>query len=140
MYLGLSLTLIYQQCMLFSLGIGHILINVTREIKLVHETYLVCDHLWHTNRLLITNREPPELSLYAFKAVWRITFETPWGKPQNLFGIKLTTDVTLLFLSPMNNIYLFIFYNTGVDYAMKLSQSINSACCFELVYSNLCMK
>ena len=27
------------------------------------------------------------------------TFETPWDKLQNLFGMKLATDVTLLFLS-----------------------------------------
>ena len=37
------------------------------------------------------------------------TFETPWGKVQNLLGMKLTTDVTLLFLSAVNNIYLFFF-------------------------------
>ena len=47
-----------------------------------------------TNRLLFTKRKCPELSLYTFKAVWRIIFKTPWGKLQNLLGIKLTSDVT----------------------------------------------
>ena len=88
--------------------------------------------------------------LYKFLlAVWKITFETPWGKIQNLLRIKLTIDVTLLCLSPINDIYLF-FFMSQVE-TMELSQSINSACCFELVLgthfvnkfqgkSNLCMK
>ena len=66
--------------MLFWISIGHAFIEVKREIKLVHEIDLVCDYFYHTNRLLITNGEPPELSLSTFKPVWRITFETPWGK------------------------------------------------------------
>ena len=41
--------------------------------------------------------------------------------------MKLTTDVTLRVLSLLNNIYLFIFYVTGVDYEIKLTF------CFELV-------
>ena len=48
------------------------------------------------------------LFLYTFKPVCRTTFKTPWGKLQNLLGMKLTTNVTLLFLSEANNIYLFI--------------------------------
>ena len=47
--------------------------------------------------------------------MYRNTFETPWGKVQNLLGMKFTTDVTLLFLSAVNSIYLF-FCVTGVDY------------------------
>ena len=43
------------------------------------------------------------LSLYAFKPVGRIIFETPWGKLQNLLVMKLTADVTLIFLSGVNN-------------------------------------
>ena len=33
----------------------------------------------------------------------RTSFETPWGKLWNLFRMKLTTDVTLLFLSGVDN-------------------------------------
>ena len=55
----------------------HTLTKVTMKIKLVHEVDLVCDHLKHTNRLLVTNRESPELSLYTFKRVCRTTLETP---------------------------------------------------------------
>ena len=33
--------------------------------------------------------------------------------------MKLTTDVTLRVLSLLNNIYLFIFYVTGVDYEIN---------------------
>ena len=83
--------------MVFWIGIGHTLIKVTENIKLVYEVDLVCDHLWHTNRLLATNWEALELSLYTFKPVCKTTFETYWGKRQNLLGMKLKTDVTLLF-------------------------------------------
>ena len=48
----------------------------------------------------------------------RTTFETPRGKVQNFLRMKLTTDVSLLFLSAVNNIYLF-FYVTGVDYEIN---------------------
>ena len=41
--------------------------------------------------------------------------------------MKLTTNVTLLFLSAVNNNIILIFYVTGV------AQSVNSAYCFELV-------
>ena len=41
--------------------------------------------------------------------MWRTTFETPLDKVQNLLGVKLTTDVTLLFF----------FYVTGVDYEIN---------------------
>ena len=55
-----------------------------------------------SNRLLVTNREPPE-PLYAFKPKCRTTFETPWGKLQNLLGMNLTTDVSLLLLLSVVN-------------------------------------
>ena len=41
---------------------------------MVHEVHLVCDHLYNIKRLWVTNREPPELSQYRFKRVWRTTF------------------------------------------------------------------
>ena len=75
----------------------------------MHEINLVCDHLKNTEIKLVTNLEPPELSLYAFKPVWRTIFETLWGKLQNLLGMKLTTGVTLLLLSAVDNdIYIFL--------------------------------
>ena len=42
--LGISFILVHQQGMLFWIGIGHTLIDVKREIKLVHEKGLICDH------------------------------------------------------------------------------------------------
>ena len=56
------------------------------------------------------------LSLYTFKRVCRTTFETPLGKLKNLLGMKLTTDVTWLFLSAVNNDVFVYFYVTDVDY------------------------
>ena len=47
--------------------------------------------------------------------------------------MKLVTNVTLLFLSAVNNNIILYFYVTGVDY--ELVQFINRACCFELVLS-----
>ena len=38
--------------------------EVTETIKLVHETDVVCDHLKHIKKLLVTNREPPELYIH----------------------------------------------------------------------------
>ena len=53
----------------------------------------------------------------------RTTFEAPWGKVQSLLGIKLTTNVTLLFLSAVNNIYLFIVMSQV--WTVKLTESTN---------------
>ena len=56
----------------------HTLIKVTGKIKLVHEIdACVCDHLKHSKRLLVRNRESPELSLYAFNSMSRTTLEVP---------------------------------------------------------------
>ena len=70
-------------------------------MKLVHEVDLVCDYI--TPRDWVTNWEPPELPLYTFKAVWRTTFKTSWGKLPNLLGMKFTTDVILLLLPSVND-------------------------------------
>ena len=61
----------------FELVLGTHFDKITGKIKLVHKIDLVCDHLKHPKRLLITNRESPELSLYTFKSVCRTTLETP---------------------------------------------------------------
>ena len=37
------------------------------------------------------------------------SFKTPWGKLPNLLGVKLTTDVILLFLSSVNN-GIFVYF------------------------------
>ena len=81
-----------------------------REIK------LVCDYLKNTKKKLVTNLELPELSLYAFKSVCRTTLETLWGKLQTLLGMKLTTDVTLLSLSAVDNdiFVYFLCYKYGL--------------------------
>ena len=50
----------------------------------------------------------------------RTTCETPWAKLHNLFGMGLTTDVTLLFPSAVNYMYSLNFYVAGVDYEIKL--------------------
>ena len=68
----------------------------------MYETDLVFDLaicLLRTKRVLVANWESPELSVYTFKSVYRSTFETLWERLQNLLGMKLTTDVTLLCLS-----------------------------------------
>ena len=87
---------------------AHTLMKVTGKVKVLHEIDLVCDHLKNTKRKLVTNLESPELSLYAFKSVCRTILETLWGKLQNLLGMKLTTGVTLLLLSAVDNNFVFI--------------------------------
>ena len=75
--------------------------------ELVHKVDLVCDNI--TPRDWVTNQEPPELPLYTFKPVWRTTFKSPWGKLPNLLGMKLTTDVILLFLPSVND-GIFVYF------------------------------
>ena len=82
----------------------------------MYEEDLVSDHLYHTNRLLITKRGPPEVSLCTFKPVSRTIFQTCSDKRQNLFRMKLTTDVTLPFVSAVNNDIFVYFCVTPVDY------------------------
>ena len=95
---------------------AHTLIKFRGKIELVHEIDLVSDHLEYTIRLLVTNQESPELSLYTFKQVCRTSFKTPSGKLPNLLGMKLTTDVTWLFLSAVNtDIFVyFLYYRCGL--------------------------
>ena len=76
-----------------------------------------------TNRLLVTNREPPEVSLCKFKLVSRTTVETFWGKFQNLLRMQVKTDVTLLFVSAVNN-DIFVYQ----IWTIKLTQSKNIFC------------
>ena len=99
----------------------HTLINVVyRENQIDLASSRFCSWLYRTKRLWVTNREPPELSLYAFKPVWKTTFKTPWRKLPNLLGIKLLTDAILLFLLSVNNvIYLFLFKVAHVDYELN---------------------
>ena len=109
MYLELSFVSIHQQCMWFWIDIEHILMKITGKIKLVHELDLVYHHLYHTNRFLVTNQEPTELCIYTIKPVSRTSFETSWGKLQNLLGMKLTNDIILLLLSVVDD-FIFVHF------------------------------
>ena len=95
---------------------AHSLIKFRGKIELVHEIDLVSDHLEYTIRLLVTNQESPELSLYTFKRVCRTTFQKVSGKLPNLLGMKLTADTTWLFLSAVNtDIFVyFLCYRCGL--------------------------
>ena len=92
---------------------------------MVHEVDVVCDHLYHTKRLWITNWETSELFLYTCKLVWRTTFETTWEKFPNLLGMKLRTDVILLFLSSVNNV-IFVYFLKSQVWNMELTGSTNA--------------
>ena len=70
---------------------------------MVYEIDLICDQLQHTKKVLVADWEPSQLPLYSVKPVSRTTLKTPWGKHQNLLRMKLTADITLLFLSAVNN-------------------------------------
>ena len=114
MYLGLSFVSIHQQCILFW----------THSHKSYRENQIGA---WNRSCLwpLIAHQETVSykprirwaisIYLHTFKPMCRTTFKTPWSKVQNLLEIKLTTNVTLLFLSIVNNL-CFFFYVTGVDY------------------------
>ena len=43
------------KCMLFGISTGHAFIKITETIKMVPEIDVVCDHLKHTKKLLVTN-------------------------------------------------------------------------------------
>ena len=101
---------------LFNWYWAHTLIKFRGKIELVHEIDLVSDHLWYTNSLSVRNQESPDLSLYTFKRVCSTTFHKAWEKLSNLLGIKLTTDITRLFLSAVNaDIFVyFLCYRCGL--------------------------
>ena len=63
------------------------------------------------------NQEYREFPLYTFKTVCRNTFERPCGKLPNLLGTKLTTDITSLFLSGVNN-DIFVYF-LSVDHEIN---------------------
>ena len=51
----------------------------------------------------MTNQEPLELSVYIFASVCRCAFHHFETNVKNLLGMELTTDLTLPFLSSVNN-------------------------------------
>ena len=53
------------------------------------------------------------------------TFETPRDKLQNLLGMKLATDVILLFLSVADS-DIFVYFFMSQVWTMKLSESTNT--------------
>ena len=73
--------------------------------------------------MLVTNWESSELFLYTFKPVCRTSFESLWERLQNLLGMKLTTDVTILCLSALDN-DIFVYFLCH-NYGLKLTESIN---------------
>ena len=94
------------------------MIKVTEKMKLVDEIDLVCDLMI----LLIAHHKNVSFKLriylyffYTFKPVFRSTFETLCERIQNILGMKLTTDVTLLYLSALDMIYSFMKYVTSMD-------------------------
>ena len=95
------------------------MIKVTEKIKLVHKIDLVCEiailFIAH-QEILVTNWEPTELFLYTFKPACRTTFESLWERLQSLLGTMLTTDVTILCLSTLDNdiFAYFLCYNYGL--------------------------
>ena len=121
MYLGLSFVSIHQQCILFW----------THSHKSYRENQIGA---WNRSCLwpLIAHQETVSykprirwaisIYLYTFKPMCRTTFKTPWSKVQNLLEIKLTTNVTLLFLSIVNNLCLFF---TSQVWTMKVTESTN---------------
>ena len=103
--------------------IWHTFIDFTGNIKLVHEIDLICIQLAH-KKPLVTKQEPLQVSVYAFKPLCRTTFKAPWGKHQNLIKMMLATDVTLLFLSAVNNDILVYFLCYWCELCNQLNQQI----------------
>ena len=99
--------------MLFLISISHSFINVKEKIKLVPKIDLVCNQLLDTEKLFVTNRKPFQLFIYTFKPVCRYTFKYPEANFRNLRGIELTNDLTLPFLSLVNNDLCFFVTDVG---------------------------
>ena len=98
------------------------LITVTEKIELVHEIDLVCDLVI----LFIAHHKSVSFKIkiywvffYTFKPVCGTTFETLCERIQNLLVMKLTTDVTLLYLSALDNDIFVYFYVTSMDYEIN---------------------
>ena len=103
--------------------IWHTFVDFTGNIKLVHEIDLICIQLAH-KKPLVTKQEPLQVSVYAFKPLCRTTFKAPWVKHQNLIKMMLATDVTLLFLSAVNNDILVYFLCYWCELCNQLNQQI----------------
>ena len=67
------------------LGMRIPLVKATRKIKLVHEVDLVFDHSKHINKLLVTNRKPPEVTSVqsCFQNSLRQTSNFTWNEVNN---------------------------------------------------------
>ena len=112
--------------MLFWISFSHGFINVKGKIKLVPEIDLVCDWLLYTEKLFVTNRKP-QLFVYTFKPVCRYIFKHLEANFRNLLGIELTNDLTLAFLSLVNNdLCFFVVVVTGVGCEIKCVKTTES--------------
>ena len=92
-----------------------ILIHVKRKIKLVPEIDLVCDRLLHTEKLFVTNRKPSQLFVYTFEPVCRCTLKYLEANFTNVIEIELTNNLTLPFLSLVNNDLWFFLTGIGCE-------------------------
>ena len=100
----------------------HTSIKITEKMKLVHEIDPVCDLVI----FFIAHHKSVVFKLgiywaffYIFKPVCRTNFKTLCERLQNLLGMKLTTDVTLLYLSVLDNDIFVYFYVTSMDYEIN---------------------
>ena len=92
-----------------------VLIHVKGKIKLVPEIDLVCDRLLHAEKLFVTNRKPSQLFVYTFKPVCRYTLKYLEANFTNLIEIELTNNLTLPFLSLVNNDLWFFLTGVGCE-------------------------
>ena len=86
---------------------------------------LVFDQLWHTEKLFVTNQEPLELSVYMFALVCRCAFHHLETNVKNSLGMELTTDLTLSFLSSVNNDFFSVTgFGCEIEY-VRTTESTN---------------
>ena len=85
----------------------------------VTERDVVCDHLYHSKKFFVTNREHQALlsSLYVhLTQCIELLSKHPEANFKYLLGMELATDVILLFLSSVtNDIFVyFSYYRCGL--------------------------
>ena len=78
--------------------------------------------LWHNCKVNDNVKQPDESLIGQCE---HNTFGTSWEKLQNLLGMKLATDVTLLFLSVADS-DIFVYFFMSQVWTMKLSESTNT--------------
>ena len=84
-------------------------------IKLVPGIDLVCGQLERTKKIFVTNLQSPQICVYTLKSVCRCTFQHLEANFINLRGMELATDLTLPFLSSVNNYLYFLLQVLAVS-------------------------